>query len=72
MALTDKMIIGDDDEEEFLCTHGIGHGNGVHTCDGCCVDEFNQCNVCQHYVLKKQWKNGDQCPVCLKEQVITK
>jgi hypothetical protein len=29
-------IIGDDGEREVLCMHGIGHGRGVHTCDGCC------------------------------------
>jgi hypothetical protein len=28
-----ETIIGDDGEREFLCEHGIGHGNSVHTCD---------------------------------------
>ncbi len=23
---------------EAICTHGIGHHNGVHGCDGCCAD----------------------------------
>ena len=23
-------------EEEILCPHGVGHGKGIHGCDGCC------------------------------------
>ena len=33
---TMTTIIGDDHEREVLCKHGIGHGYGMHTCDGCC------------------------------------
>lgn len=32
-----KLIIGDDGDVEWLCPHGIGHGENVHTCDGCCL-----------------------------------
>jgi hypothetical protein len=32
------FIIGDDGDREKLCAHGIGHGYGVHTCDGCCSE----------------------------------
>lgn len=31
-----KYIIGDDGDREWLCRHGVGHGNHEHTCDGCC------------------------------------
>ena len=31
-----KWIVGDDGEREWLCKHGVGHGENVHTCDGCC------------------------------------
>jgi hypothetical protein len=31
------LIKGDDGDVEQLCEHGIGHGVGVHTCDGCCL-----------------------------------
>lgn len=24
---------------EWICSHGIGHHQGIHGCDGCCVDE---------------------------------
>lgn len=34
-----KTIIGDDGDKEWLCKHGIGHGENVHTCDGCCIKE---------------------------------
>lgn len=29
---------GDEGDAEYLCAHGVGHGNNVHTCDGkvCC------------------------------------
>lgn len=23
---------------EAICSHGVGHHNGVHGCDGCCKD----------------------------------
>ena len=25
-----------DGRDEYVCEHGIGHGNHVHGCDGCC------------------------------------
>jgi len=25
--------------KEFECKHGIGHGLGIHGCDGCCKDK---------------------------------
>ncbi len=26
---------------EFTCPHGVGHGNHIHSCDGCCSrDDF--------------------------------
>ena len=25
-----------DGRVEFLCRHGVGHGNHIHGCDGCC------------------------------------
>jgi len=34
-----RKIIGDDGEIEVLCKHGIGHGKGRHTCDGCCMKQ---------------------------------
>jgi len=24
------------DGPEYACPHGVGHGKGVHGCDGCC------------------------------------
>jgi len=24
---------------EFACPHGVGHGRGVHACEGCCAHE---------------------------------
>lgn len=32
-----RKFIGDDGDEEWLCQHGVGHGENVHTCDGCCL-----------------------------------
>jgi hypothetical protein len=23
--------------DEYLCSHGIGHDKGLHSCDGCCT-----------------------------------
>lgn len=23
---------------EAICSHGVGHHRGVHSCDGCCAD----------------------------------
>lgn len=23
---------------EAICEHGIGHHNGIHGCDGCCIE----------------------------------
>ena len=34
-----EWIIGDDGDKEWLCEHGVGHGDHVHTCDGCCSTE---------------------------------
>ncbi len=28
-----------DGRMEWLCEHGVGHGNHVHECDGCCERE---------------------------------
>jgi len=36
-----KSIIGDDGEKEWLCQHGVGHSENVHTCDGCCQRKEN-------------------------------
>lgn len=36
---TCRTVIGDDGQQETLCDHGVGHGGGIHTCDGCCVKE---------------------------------
>ena len=32
-----EYIVGDDGHLEWLCEHGIGHGNHPHSCDGCCL-----------------------------------
>jgi len=37
----DKHTIGDDGDVETLCEHGVGHGQNVHTCDGCCFKKKN-------------------------------
>lgn len=29
-------VEGDDGDKEWLCSHNVGHGINVHTCDGCC------------------------------------
>jgi hypothetical protein len=46
-----QTIIGDDGEIEELCPHGIGHGEGLHTCDGCCVEE----NKSWEEELREKW-----------------
>ena len=28
-----------DGRVEYICEHGVGHGNHVHGCDGCCSRE---------------------------------
>jgi hypothetical protein len=39
----DNFIIGDDGDKEWLCPHGVGHGENVHTCDGCCTNTCLEC-----------------------------
>ena len=38
-----RAYIGDDGDKEWLCKHGVGHGFGVHTCDGekCCKEAIS-------------------------------
>ncbi len=55
-----KYIIGDDGDKEELCSHGIGHGDNMHTCDGCCMKETNKCKICQGY-----GSNGADDTACL-------
>lgn len=31
-----SVIRGDEGFLEQTCKHGVGHGYGLHTCDGCC------------------------------------
>jgi len=40
--LTGDFIIGDDGDVEELCEHGVGHSNEVHTCDGCCTNQYEE------------------------------
>lgn len=32
-------IIREDGRIEYNCEHGVGHGEHVHGCDGCCARE---------------------------------
>ena len=51
-----RKIIGDDGEIEVLCKHGIGHGKGVHTCDGCCENKNDYFVETQYSgALKSAW-----------------
>ena len=34
-----KRVIRSDGRIEWLCEHGVGHGNHIHGCDGCCSRE---------------------------------
>lgn len=47
-----RKIIGDDGEIEVLCRHGVGHGKGVHTCDGCCENKNDYFVEAQHKIAK--------------------
>jgi hypothetical protein len=29
-------MVREDGRIEYLCEHGVGHGNHIHGCDGCC------------------------------------
>jgi hypothetical protein len=31
-----QKIIREEGRIEYICEHGVGHGNHVHGCDGCC------------------------------------
>ena len=47
--------LGDDGDKEWLCEHGIGHSEHVHTCDGCCSTE----NICSDEITCEEKENGD-------------
>ena len=44
----DPFWVGPGYRGEYNCPHGVGHGNHVHGCDGCCQrDDFplNKANI---------------------------
>ena len=43
---------------EYACPHGIGHGEGVHGCDGCCGDESYQRAKLLRGILIEKKKKG--------------
>lgn len=61
-------------EKEYLCTHGIGHSNGIHGCDGCCeqIEDIAQrggimkSNCCGADVTVPTSDEGTSCYVCLE------
>ena len=31
-----QKVIRQDGRIEYICSHGVGHGDHIHGCDGCC------------------------------------
>ena len=52
---------------EYLCEHGVGPGNSIHGCDGCCSREDYPLNF---YKFRKKDKKMN-CPWCSKEMSLT-
>jgi hypothetical protein len=59
------------DGPEYACPHGVGHGIGVHGCDGCPCNKLWPCQKCKKQVLLIEKLNCWICPRCrsvLKEK----
>lgn len=62
-----KYITGDDGDREWLCEHGIGHGNNVHTCDGCCTPTSAEGQACVCEMLDKPTYDASRDPHSLEK-----